>query len=188
MDRFLINRTAAKLLCHQHCTFANVLFALLTFEFISVQHSATIQNKPYRQSTRCFQALEVNDIVATVAKRVQEECDDTGIVKLFLFSNQEIWKKFTTIWQTRWLAYFKRRVEVELQCWDGEAEAECEKIEMVYIPVHLEDITYNIIKNAMRATIQHNQNQDTLPSVKVLISKLGYVISLSLSFWILIEE
>ena len=97
-------------------------------------------------------------------------------------------KKFTTIWQTHGSAYFKRRVEVELQCWDGEAEAECEKIEMVYIPVHLEDITYNIIKNAMRATIQHNQNQDTLPSVKVLISKLGYVISLSLSFWILIEE
>jgi len=126
LDRFLINRTAAKLLCHQH-----------------LQHSAALQNKPYRQSTRCFQTLEINDIVATVAKRVQDECD----------------------------AYFKRRVEVELLCWDGEAEAECEKIEMVYIQVHLEDIVYNIIKNAMRATIQHNQNQETLPSLKVLISK-----------------
>ena len=66
-------------------------------------------------------------------------------------------------------------MEVEQLCWDGDAEAECEKIEMVYIQVHLEDIVYNIIKNAMRATIQHNQDQDTLPSVKVLISKLGYV-------------
>ena len=58
---------------------------------------------------------------------------------------------------------------MNITCWDGETEAACDKIEMIYIPVHLEDIAYNIIKNAMRATIQHNH--ETTPPVTVLISK-----------------
>ena len=58
---------------------------------------------------------------------------------------------------------------MELLSWDGEIEGPCEKVETIFIPVHLEEICYNMIKNAMRATIEHNE--EPMPPLKILISK-----------------
>lgn len=58
---------------------------------------------------------------------------------------------------------------MDIVCWDGEEEGPCDTVETIYIPSHLEEITYNTIKNAMRATIE--QNSDSLPPVNILISK-----------------
>ena len=41
----------------------------------SVQHSAALQGKPYRQSHRCFQKLNVKEIVLRAGARVQTECE-----------------------------------------------------------------------------------------------------------------
>ena len=152
LDRFLINRTAAKLLCHQHCKHFNAWTLLI---FVKYNTRPPFRTKPIDNRIAAFNGLTWPKLWQWCQNGFKPNVKRKWFMRFVL-----VLPKFR---------YFKRKVDLNITCWDGEAEAACDKIEMIYIPVHLEDIAYNIIKNAMRATIQHNH--ETTPPVTVLISK-----------------
>nr|CAH8827568.1 unnamed protein product [Trichobilharzia regenti]CAH8827574.1 unnamed protein product [Trichobilharzia regenti] len=62
--------------------------------------------------------------------------------------------------------YYSAAPEMKVQVHSSEDG----KIEFVYVPSHLYHILFELLKNAMRAVVEHHSKDDSLPPVEVLVS------------------
>jgi len=86
-----------------------------------LQHAAYKQNKQYRNRRRCFQQLNVTASVAEMVTKATNECT----------------------------AYYKKAPNCKIINYENGDEVSY--VSTVYIPDHLENMVYEILKNAFRS-------------------------------------
>jgi len=117
-----------------------------------LQHAAYKQNKQYRNRRRCFQLLNVTASVAEMVTKATNECT----------------------------AYYKKAPNCKIVNYENGDEVSF--VSTVYIPDHLENMVYEILKNAFRASVEYSMNKKSLiPPVEIIISKGDQNIAIKIS-------
>ncbi|CAL8263257.1 unnamed protein product [Arctogadus glacialis] len=70
--------------------------------------------------------------------------------------------------EVQYLCLYRRSLS-EYQCGNKKNQS----VHMEYVPSHLYHMLFELFKNAMRATIEHNEGKTTLPPINVMVSLGG---------------
>lgn len=66
--------------------------------------------------------------------------------------------------------YYSKAPNCEFECQSVLNKSSADRrITMTYIPSHLYHMLFELLKNALRAVVEHHQNRDSLPEVKVFL-------------------
>jgi pyruvate dehydrogenase kinase 2/3/4 len=69
--------------------------------------------------------------------------------------------------------YYAVAPDCDIECRDPyeTKRTESNRIKMTYVPSHLHHMAFELMKNALRAVVEHHHGRDEMPKVKVLICK-----------------